>query len=151
MKIVPDKIDQQILDQLRQDPRITIRQIAKNIGVSHATVQRHFSQLTEEKLINIILLPNPLLLYEFWVQFHIKVEYSEVSKVSQTLLKYDRFFAISECFGAYEILASAFFSSLQEMADFIKNTLWQIKEIKSIDYCCRTKVLRFYNASFYEE
>ena len=49
--MAPDETDKKILNVIIENSRLSLRQIAKKVGVSVATVMHHLQNLEKEKII----------------------------------------------------------------------------------------------------
>ena len=57
-----DNVDRQIINQLQENGRRTFGRIAKNVGVSEATVRQRIRRLIESDVMRIVAVPDPLAL-----------------------------------------------------------------------------------------
>ncbi|MGD8392813.1 MAG: winged helix-turn-helix transcriptional regulator, partial [Desulfobacterales bacterium] len=59
-KKMPDQIDCRMIELLQKDGRIPNTDIAKEIGISEATVRSRLNRLIEEGYIQIVAVSNPI-------------------------------------------------------------------------------------------
>ncbi len=55
-----DPVDCQMIQLLQKDGRISNTEIAKNIGISEATVRTRLNRLIEQEYIQIVAVGNPI-------------------------------------------------------------------------------------------
>ena len=59
-KKILDQIDCQMIELLQKDGRISNTDIAKEIGLSEATVRTRLNRLIQEEFIQIVAVSNPI-------------------------------------------------------------------------------------------
>jgi Lrp/AsnC family transcriptional regulator for asnA, asnC and gidA len=86
-----DKIDQQIVDLLMEDGRMSAAEIARRIGeISERAVRYRIDRMTEEDIIRIGAIPNPRALgYAVVADVFIEVETGSILDVARKLAEYD--------------------------------------------------------------
>ncbi len=120
-----DEIDITVLCMLRNDARISNKEIAEALGISEATVRRRIKNLIEKNiilgfsvLINVPAIENSIKSY-----IELKVDQSKIDEVAKRLSLNPWIIAIYRINGEYDLLLEALFISMKEMQDFMDNDL----------------------------
>ena len=83
-----DVTDREIIKLLQIDGRIPNTQIAKDLGISEATVRTRLNRLIEEEYIQIVAVSNPLKLgFETVGYIKIDVDIKKIDQVTRELTK----------------------------------------------------------------
>ncbi|HHP7244563.1 MAG TPA: Lrp/AsnC family transcriptional regulator [Elainellaceae cyanobacterium] len=116
-----DKTDQEIIDLLRIDGRMSFTEIGKRLSLPEATARYRVQRLIQSKVIQILAWPNPEKLGTPHVMVvWLTVEHNYVDDVANTLeaMPEVRFVAITT--GRCDIIVDVFFGSYTEVTDFFK-------------------------------
>ena len=83
-----DQIDCQMIELLQKDGRISNTDIAKEIGLSEATVRTRLNRLIQEEFIQIVAVSNPIKLgFKIVGNIRIHVEIKKMDKIIKELMK----------------------------------------------------------------
>ena len=83
-----DHIDCRMIELLQKDGRIPNTDIAKEIGISEATVRTRLNRLIEEGYIQIVAVSNPIKLgFKIVGVLRIKVDINKIESVTKELSK----------------------------------------------------------------
>ena len=83
-----DQVDCQMIRLLQKDGRISNTEIAKQLGISEATVRSRLNRLIEEEYIQIVAVSNPMKLgFEIVGNIRIHVDIRKMNKIIQELKK----------------------------------------------------------------
>jgi Lrp/AsnC family transcriptional regulator for asnA, asnC and gidA len=102
-----DELDRRILALLSQDSRLSYREIAKQIGVSHANVSSRIRRLEEEGVIKgytVILDPEVMNLYPLYLRISASPR-ADLSKIGSEIAKIDEAHVVLRVSGDCELLA----------------------------------------------
>ena len=85
-KKIPDQIDCQMIELLQKDGRIANTDIAKEIGLSEATVRTRLNRLIHEEYIQIVAVSNPIKLgFKIVGNIRIHVEIKKMDRIIKEL------------------------------------------------------------------
>jgi DNA-binding Lrp family transcriptional regulator len=83
-----DQIDCQMIELLQKDGRISNTDIAKEIGLSEATVRTRLNRLIQDEFIQIVAVSNPIKLgFKIVGNIRIHVEIKKMDKIIKELKK----------------------------------------------------------------
>ncbi|MFQ6060148.1 MAG: Lrp/AsnC family transcriptional regulator [Thermoplasmata archaeon] len=136
LKLLPiDQLDIQILSMLRLNSRASNIEIAKELGISEATVRRRIKNLEQKGIIkgystyiDYQLIENPVKAY-----VHLSVSSEHRDEVVKRICQHSRAVAVYRVTGEYEILCVMLFVDMSEMQNFIDSYLKMdgINEVKT--------------------
>jgi len=122
-----DDTDREIIKLLQMDGRIPNTQIAKDLGISEATVRTRLNRLIEEEYIQIVAVSNPLKLgFETVGYIKIDVDIKKIDQVAQELEKLKPICFIVLATGESDIYTEFVCQSTDELNDLIFNKIYKI-------------------------
>ncbi|MGD8992457.1 MAG: Lrp/AsnC family transcriptional regulator [Desulfobacterales bacterium] len=125
-----DPIDCRMIELLQKDGRIPNTDIAKEIGISEATVRSRLNRLIEEGYIQIVAVSNPIQLgFKIVGILRIKVDITKIEKVTKELSKIKSIWFIVHATGDSDIYTEFVARSLDELNDIIFNKVYKIDGI----------------------
>jgi len=129
-----DEVDEKIIDALRKDGRASYRDLASQVGISNVAVRDRINKLHKEGYNKGFFRPDRLedrrhdgigpLLHSN--------RPAEISSVANELAKCEEVTRIYEEAGASELIVHALFAELQDMQNFIEDTLYKTKGISKV-------------------
>jgi Lrp/AsnC family transcriptional regulator for asnA, asnC and gidA len=125
-----DQIDCRMIELLQKDGRIPNTDIAKEIGISEATVRSRLNRLIEEGFIQIVAVSNPIKLgFKIVGVLRIKVDITKIEKVTKELSKIKSIWFVVHATGDSDIYTEFVARSLDELNDIIFNKVYKIEGI----------------------
>ena len=122
-----DATDREIIKLLQLDGRIPNTQIAKDLGVSEATIRTRLNRLIEEEYIQIVAVSNPLKLGFETVGFlKIDVDIKKIDHAIHELKKLKPIWFIVLATGESDIYTEFVTKSTEELNDLIFNKIYKI-------------------------
>ena len=122
-----DVTDREIIKLLQIDGRIPNTQIAKDLGISEATVRTRLNRLIEEEYIQIVAVSNPLKLgFETVGYIKIDVDIKKIDQVTLELTKLNPICFIVLATGESDIYTEFVCQSTDELNDLIFNKIYKI-------------------------
>jgi len=117
-----DETDKKILNVLLEDSRLSYRQIAKNIGVSVATVMHRVNNLENNKIIRnyTTIVDYEKLGYDIEVIFEIRISKGKLFEVEEKIATHPNVFAVYDITGEFDAAILARFQSRRQMDAFLK-------------------------------
>jgi len=139
-KILPT--DMAIIRCLHDDARMSVAQIAKQVGQPESTVRNRLARLTDGGILDFVAVTDPLKLgYQLWVMIAIQAELTHIHQVATTLTSIPEIYFVAVTTGGYEIMVSAAFRSNEEFLRFMTERLSAIPGItRTVTY----NVLKIY-------
>ena len=133
-----DSVDCQMIQLLQKDGRIPNTEIAKNIGISEATVRTRLNRLIEEKYIQIVAVSDPIKLgFDIVGNIRIHVEIKKMAKIIRELKKLKPLWFIVQTTGGTGIDTEVVVKSLDELNELI------FEKINRIDGIIKTETSLF--------
>ncbi len=122
-----DVTDREIIKLLQIDGRIPNTQMAKDLGISEATVRTRLNRLIEEEYIQIVAVGNPLKLgFETVGYIKIDVDIKKIDQVTRELTKLNPICFIVLATGESDIYTEFVCQSTDELNDLIFNKIYKI-------------------------
>lgn len=126
-----DEIDDQIVELLQEDGRLSNSEIAKRIGTSEATIRRRLARLEKEDFIRIVAVANPFKLgFQIIAIVGLHVDRSRLREIEKTLTTFQEVRFLGVTIGGYDMIFEAWFRSNEEMLEFLSDTLGRIEGIQ---------------------
>ena len=102
-----DDMDRGILDALKEDARVSFREIAKRLNVSPDTVGNRYERLRNEGVIvgSTVVVDPSKLGYTFIARFGINVRPAYSSQVLEQIIKFPSVIIASKLVGSYDLMA----------------------------------------------
>jgi Lrp/AsnC family transcriptional regulator for asnA, asnC and gidA len=127
MRVKIDKTDCRIIELLQKDGRMPNTLIAKNLGISEATIRSRLNRLIKEEYIQIVAVSNPLKLgFDIVGILKITVDVKKIDNVSKELSKIDQIWYVVHATGSSDIYAEFNAKTIDELNDFIGNKVHKI-------------------------
>ena len=135
-----DQIDCQMIELLQRDGRISNTDIAKEIGLSEATVRTRLNRLINEEFIQIVAVSNPIKLgFKIVGNIRIHVEIKKMDRIIRELKKLKPLWFIVQTTGGTGIDTEFVVKSLDELNKLI------FEKINKIDGVIKTDTSLFLN------
>lgn len=116
-----DTIDQQIVELLREDGRMTVSVIAKRIDIPETTARYRVQRLIQNESIKVIAWPNPEKLGKPNILIvSIVVENGRVDEVADAFMQMDEVRYVAILTGRFHIMVDVFFGAHSELLVFFE-------------------------------
>ena len=133
-----DPVDCQMIQLLQKDGRISNTEIAKNMGISEATVRTRLNRLIDEEYIQIVAVSDPIKLgFDIVGNIRIHVEIKKMDKIIKELRKLKPLWFIVQTTGGTGIDTEFVVKSLDELNELI------FENINKIDGIIKTETSLF--------
>jgi len=129
--LVLEELDKKILELLSLDSRLSYRDIAKKLGVSHANVSSRIKKLEEENVIRgytIILDPEYLNLYSLCIRIATKTG-ANLATIGREVASLPQVYVVLRVSGECDLLVLGMCKDRQEALELIS----KISNIKGIE------------------
>lgn len=129
-----EEIDKKILNVVVNNSRLSLRQIAKKVNVSVATVMHHLKNLEEERIIKeyTAKLDYEKVGYDIEVMIEIRISKGKLFEVEKKIASSQNVFAIYDITGTFDAVILARFHTRRQMDTFLK-------KIQTYDFVERTE------------
>jgi len=129
-----DDLDNQIIEILSLDGRMSNASIARNLGVSEGTIRRRLNILKDEGIINIKVLLNPnYLASETEAIIGIQVDLSVIREVVLKLNEINEVRWVNITSGSFDIFVNVSTKSLSDLLVLLQNKIGKIDGVKKIE------------------
>jgi len=127
----PDALDLQLIRLLQEDGRRPIAAIARDVGLSEATVRRRIDRLIREKTIQIVAVADDEKLgLALHVLIGVHVDLHDVEAVGSALCALHEVRWVGMTTGPYEYVVEAFFHSTRHFHHFLTKVIAHIPGVK---------------------
>ena len=129
-----DELDSNIIAILQKDGRTSNTDIAKLLDVSEATIRGRVKRLTEDEIIQIVAVSNPLKLgFEITGDLYITVDMKKMEHVISKLREFRELWYIVATTGRFNINAEFVVRDLEALNDLVYSRLSHIDGIEQIE------------------
>ena len=139
-----DALDRRIIACLQVSGRQTNTEIAAQLGSSESTVRKRIDRLLHDDVIRITAVADPLKLdFPIVVIMGIQVTPSHINSVAEQLNKLPEFRFIGLTTGAFDFVTEAWFSSLEELRQFLTGRLSTIEGLTRVETTQVLQMIRY--------
>lgn len=136
-----DRVSSGIIDALRSDGRKSYAAIAKEIGVSEATVRQRIQRLTEQGHMQIVAVTNPVGRGRYTSMLLVKTK-GDVELIGAALRTLPEVtFAVATA-GGYELLIEVMCRDGEHLLAVINGSIRPIPEVDSVETLVYLKLLK---------
>ena len=117
-----DETDKRILNAVIENSRLSLRQIAKKLGVSVATVMHRLKKLEREKIVKKFAasLDYEKIGYDIEVIIEVRISKGRLLDVEKKIAVHPNVFAVYDVTGAFDAIILARFKTRRQMDNFLK-------------------------------
>ena len=137
-----DKTDIAIIGHLQMDGRRAYTAIAKDLGISEASVRQRVARLLRTNVIQIVAVSSPLDLGLIWAQVHLRVEGERLEAVAAEVAELPQVDYVSICAGSFDIIVGIVAHDREELMDVIVDHVRTIPGIVQAEFLLHLKVLK---------
>ncbi|NLE21949.1 MAG: Lrp/AsnC family transcriptional regulator [Actinobacteria bacterium] len=137
-----DKTDIAIISHLQADGRRAFTTIAKDLGISEASVRQRVSRLLRTKVIQIVAVSSPLDLGLIWAQVHLRVKGERIEAVAEAVAQLPQVDYVSICAGDFDIIVGLVAHDREELLDVLVNQIRTIPGIEQAGFVLNLKTLK---------
>ncbi len=125
-----DGVDKQLVEILQENARVTNAELARQVGVSEATVRRRIDKLLEKDVIRIKAVADPFKLgYAIIVIIGLWVEKPHLREAEEYVCALPEARFVGVTMGSYDLMLEAWFRSREEMVRFMTEDLAKVPGI----------------------
>jgi Lrp/AsnC family transcriptional regulator, regulator for asnA, asnC and gidA len=137
-----DKTDIAIISHLQADGRRAFTSIAKDLGISEASVRQRVARLLRTNIIQIVAVSSPLDLGLMWAQIHLRVKGDRIEAVAEAVAELPQVDYVSICAGDFDIIVGVVAHDREELLDVLVNHIRTIPGIEQADFVLNLKILK---------
>ena len=117
-----EETDKKIVNAIIENSRLSLRQIAKKIGVSVATVMHHMQKLEKDKIIKKFTaqIDYEKVGYDIEVLIEMRISKGRLLDVEKKIATHPNVFAVYDITGSFDAAILARFESRRQMDNFLK-------------------------------
>jgi Lrp/AsnC family transcriptional regulator for asnA, asnC and gidA len=128
-----DAIDIEIIRCLQEDARTPVAQIADRLNLPESTARHRLNKLIANRVIEFAVLANPYQYSPVCAHFDIRVERTKIEAVANMIAKSKHIYFVAITLGTYELMATGFFQSMDQLFEFSTKTLSKMSGIESVN------------------
>ena len=137
-----DKTDIAIIGHLQADGRRAFTSIAKDIGISEASVRQRVSRLLRTNVIQIVAVSSPLDLGLMWAQVHLRVKGDRIQAVAEAVAELPQVDYVSICAGDIDVIVGVVAHDRDELFKVLVDDIRTIPGIDQADVVLNLKILK---------
>lgn len=130
-----DYINYRILDVLSKNSSLPFVELAKQIGISDATIHTRVKKLLTLGIIKkfTIFVDNDLLGYDHLAFINLKIEKGRTEETTTNLMEIDEILEIHEIYDKFDLLIKIRSKNLDNLRDIIVNKILSINYVKETE------------------
>src|SRR5574339_1228297 len=130
-----DYINYKIIDVLSKNSSLPFVELAKQIGISDATVHTRVKKMISTGIIKkfSVIIDNNLIGYDHLAFIMVKLENGKTNQAVKILEEIEQILEIHEIYDKFDLLVKIRSKSLENMRDIIVNKILSITEVKEIE------------------
>jgi Lrp/AsnC family transcriptional regulator, regulator for asnA, asnC and gidA len=126
-----DELDRRIIALLERNGRASNARIARDVGVSEGTVRRRLKRLVQDKIINVIALPDPRKLgYESEALIGMQIDPDKIDQVANKVAELENTRWVAVTTGTYDVFAWATLPNAEELGRFLREKVGTIQGVR---------------------
>ena len=141
--ITKDRLDDQLIALIGNNTRQSSKMLAEKLKVSPATVRRRLAKLLHSGVLHYVAAIDPTKTEAFLpVVIALDVRQNRVNSVTEMLIKVPEIQWIVTTTGRFDILATAYLSSIGRLSEFLEREFGQVEGINDIETFVCMNVLK---------
>ena len=138
-----DVIDIKILEELKNDSRMSFNEISDRIGKTEATVRRRVNKLIEDGIIKRFTIDYEIdTKPKIYATIKIEPDFKEIKRILSELTHIEEITSIWRLSGDCGLLMKVDIPSIEQFNPLIEDKISQIKGIKIVETCFITDVIK---------
>jgi len=129
-----DHIDLTILEMLKKDARISLREIAREMKISADTVSNRVEKLTQQGIIlsSTVILDTSKIGYAFITRFGINVKPAYAAQVLEKIIKIPSVIIASKVVGSNDLVALSVVKNFHHLCS-LRDTILEMPYVENVD------------------
>jgi DNA-binding Lrp family transcriptional regulator len=138
-----DEIDQNLINELKKDGRVSYAVLADNLGIGIATVSRRISSLIDRDIIKIIAVPNPSKLGDNANAFiGLNVDLRERNRICDELIKEKVVYLIMTMVNGFDIIIGTALPKPELLNRYIIDKIAHMKGVTNLETFIRAEIIK---------
>jgi len=137
-----DSIDARIITHLQEDGRRPYTTIARDLGISEASVRQRVSRLLKRKVIQIVAASSPLDLGLLSAQIDIRVAGDRLQQAAEELAALPEVDFVGICAGRVDLTVGVVCRDREALFDLLVNRVRPIPGVLEVEVLLMLKVLK---------
>ncbi len=138
-----DKIDQYIIDALREDGRVAFAQIAQHLKVSPGMIRIRYNRLVDLGILKVVAVTNPLRMgMTTMAMIGLSVEGSKLLEVAAQIAALDEVIYLVVTSGAYDLMIEVVCRNHTHLLQFLTERLYKIDGVRQSEQFMHLKILK---------
>lgn len=134
MKEPIDRVDRLLVRALQDDPRASYAQIARNTGVSEATVRRRLTALFESEAMTTAVLPSPKQFgYPVQAQVTVRADLNAVQEIAARLAEMPEVTMAFLTTGRWDLTFYVALPTLDSLPEFLQERVGPLRGIQETE------------------
>lgn len=143
MRVKPlDDIDRRIIAHLREDGRRSYVTIARDVGLSEASVRQRVSRMMRQGVIRIWATSRPTSLGFLSASVCIRVAHGDHEAIARQIADFPGVDFVSLCIGAYDINVDVLAEDREQLYDVLVRKIRAIDGVGQVDIMIHNTVIR---------
>ncbi|MDF1537564.1 MAG: Lrp/AsnC family transcriptional regulator [Candidatus Thorarchaeota archaeon] len=132
-----DPTDNQIIEMLQEDGRMSFSEIAKAVDKTEVTIRRRVRRLIKEGIIrNFTVILDPLKIgKQISAIVRVKAQMKQVSAIAEKVKEYDEVIEAYFLDGACGVMLKVTVDGLAELKSFLENRLGRVPGVGEVETC----------------
>lgn len=129
-----DKIDNTILEALKEDGRTSLREIARKLKVSPDTISNRFERLKKERIIidSTVVIDPSKIGYSFITRFSIKVKPAYSTQILDKIIKIPSIIVASKIVGGYDMVAISVVKNFKHLCK-LRDAILEMPHVEKVE------------------
>ena len=143
MKIILDAIDEKILEELKENSRISFKDISERVGKTEATVRRRVNKLKEDGIIKSFTIEY-MINSKPQTRATVKIEpdFKEMKNIMKELKSIDEITDIWRLSGNCGLFIKVEIPTIEQFNPLIEEKISVIKGVKIMETCFITDIIK---------
>lgn len=139
-----DKVDRQIVDQLRRNGRATNQQIAESLGLTATTVSSRIRRMEDADQLRVVAVSDfSAHGYNVLMELAIEVDGRPASEVAGELAEFPEVFAAHLVTGRYDINMLVVLHDFDELSHLLLDKFSQVRGIRSMTPSIAVDIIKY--------
>ena len=126
-----DHIDEQIVQALKEDGRMSFAEIARRLDVSPGMVRQHYFDLVENRVLQVVAVTNPTLVgFDSVALIGVRVDGSRLREIAREIAAFKEVLYLVLCAGSYDILVEVVCRDNAHLLRFLSENLRSLEGVR---------------------
>jgi Lrp/AsnC family transcriptional regulator, regulator for asnA, asnC and gidA len=126
-----DRFDEQIVQALKEDGRMSFAEIARRLGVSPGMVRQRYFELVQNRVVQVVAVTNPTRVgYESVALIGVRVDGSHLRDVAGQIAAFEEVIYLVLCAGSYDILVEVVCRDNAHLLRFLSENLRSLEGVR---------------------